>query len=179
MKTAALFAVLLGLLPACEAPVYPANGTGDLLLAASLQRAIIVQSTLFPYHFVPGSAELNALAQLRPLALQDFLQLGALFRVQRDAEFPGATARDSNSLVGHRHLSPLAGLRQQGDFGHCFLNWFARNVRALHFSHCQAADADRRARSAYRFQRLARQVRCRCTPLGKHRWLGAHIPADA
>ena len=68
MKTAALSAVLLGLLAACEAPVYPANGTGDLLLAASLQRAIVVQSTLFPYHFVTGSAELNELGQ-RDLAV--------------------------------------------------------------------------------------------------------------
>jgi hypothetical protein len=68
VKTAALSVILLGLLAACEAPVYPANGTGDLLLAASLQRAIVVQSTLFPYHFVPGSAELNELGQ-RDLAV--------------------------------------------------------------------------------------------------------------
>lgn len=63
MKTVALSAVLLGLLAACSAPEHPRYGTGDLLLAASLQRAIVVQSTLFPYHFVPDAAQLNELGE--------------------------------------------------------------------------------------------------------------------
>jgi hypothetical protein len=39
----------------------PRSGAGDLLLGASMQRAIVVQSALYPYHFVPDSAELNEL----------------------------------------------------------------------------------------------------------------------
>ena len=68
MKTARLSAVLLALLAGCAAPEHMPVGTGDLLLAASLQRAIVAQSTLFPYHFVADSAELNALGQ-RDLAV--------------------------------------------------------------------------------------------------------------
>ena len=69
MKTAAKFAVLLAL-AACSSPTErDPYGTGDLLLAASLQRAIVVQSTLFPYHFVPDSAELNELGQRDLLVL--------------------------------------------------------------------------------------------------------------
>jgi len=42
----------------------PNNGAGDLLLGASMQRAIIMQSALYPYHFVPDSAELNELGAI-------------------------------------------------------------------------------------------------------------------
>ena len=68
MKTAALIAAL-ALLAGCSAPQRDPYGTGDLLLAASMQRAIVVQSTLFPYHFVPDSAELNELGQRDLLVL--------------------------------------------------------------------------------------------------------------
>jgi len=69
VKTATLSAVLLALLAGCSAPEHPRYGTGDLLLAASMQRAIVVQSTLFPYHFVPDAAELNELGQRDLLVL--------------------------------------------------------------------------------------------------------------
>jgi len=41
----------------------PRSGTGDLLLGASLQRAVVAQATLFPYHFQPDGAELNDLGR--------------------------------------------------------------------------------------------------------------------
>jgi hypothetical protein len=69
VKTARL-AILL-LLAACSLtpPGNPAFvGTGDALLGASLQRALVAQSTLFPYHFRPASAELNDLGN-RDLAV--------------------------------------------------------------------------------------------------------------
>lgn len=69
MKTARL-AVLL-VLAACggtlPAPP-PWTGTGDALLGASMQRAIVAQSALFPYHFRPDAAELNELGR-RDLAV--------------------------------------------------------------------------------------------------------------
>jgi hypothetical protein len=62
VKTASLATLLL--LAACSTtpPEPPAfSGAGDALLGASLQRALVAQSTLFPYHFRPASAELNDL----------------------------------------------------------------------------------------------------------------------
>ena len=64
MKSPALnLAVLALLLGGCAVDPMsaPRNGAGDLLLGASMQRAIVVQSALYPYHFVPDSAELNEL----------------------------------------------------------------------------------------------------------------------
>ncbi|HEX5010070.1 MAG TPA: hypothetical protein VFY71_06695 [Planctomycetota bacterium] len=56
-------AVLAVLLAGCAVDPMkaPRSGAGDLLLGASMQRAIVVQSSLYPYHFVPDSAELNEL----------------------------------------------------------------------------------------------------------------------
>ena len=64
MKYPALnLAVLALLLGGCAVDPLksPRSGAGDLLLGASMQRAIVVQSALYPYHFVPDSAELNEL----------------------------------------------------------------------------------------------------------------------
>ena len=64
MKSPALnLAVLALLLGGCAVDPMksPRSGAGDLLLGASMQRAIVVQSALYPYHFVPDSSELNEL----------------------------------------------------------------------------------------------------------------------
>jgi hypothetical protein len=64
VKSPALnLAVLALLLGGCAVDPMksPRSGAGDLLLGASMQRAIVVQSALYPYHFVPDSAELNEL----------------------------------------------------------------------------------------------------------------------
>lgn len=96
MKTTALSLVALGLLAGCHAaPMHPASGCGDLLLAASLQRALVAQSTLFPYHFVPGSSELNELGRRDLLVLAYSLQehSGSLVVRRGDASPELAEAR--------------------------------------------------------------------------------------
>ena len=64
MKKFVLSSAVLALLSACASHT-KSDGlhAGDLLLGASLQRAIIAQSTVYPYHFVPDAAELNGLGQ--------------------------------------------------------------------------------------------------------------------
>jgi hypothetical protein len=95
VKTAALSTILLALLAGCSLPKHERYGTGDLLLAASLQRAIVVQSTLFPYHFVPDSAQLNELGQRDLLVLARHFQAhaGTLAVRGGDAPAPLAEAR--------------------------------------------------------------------------------------
>ena len=65
MKNPVLKLAALGLLLGACASDSHDNGpfAGDLLLGASLQRAIVTQSALFPYHFVPDAAELNELGE--------------------------------------------------------------------------------------------------------------------
>jgi len=57
----AALALLLGACVVNDPMGQPRNGAGDLLLGASMQRAIVMQSALYPYHFVPDSADLNEL----------------------------------------------------------------------------------------------------------------------
>ena len=120
MKTAILSIALLGLLAGCSAPEqHERYGAGDLLLAASLQRAIVVQSTLYPYHFVPDSAELNELGQRDLLVLARHFQShsGSLAVRRGDAGTSLADARLravvealANAGVGRDHVLVRDGL---------------------------------------------------------------------
>jgi hypothetical protein len=71
MKTTLiLLPVLLGTLAACgttnhqiEVERRESAAAGDAIRSASLNNAILAQHTLYPYHFVSGSAGLNALGE--------------------------------------------------------------------------------------------------------------------
>jgi hypothetical protein len=70
MRTLATLSLLLAVLAGCRSPsAEPAErGIGEMWVGAavrdaSLHKAILVQRTLFPYHFEPGSAELNDLGR--------------------------------------------------------------------------------------------------------------------
>jgi hypothetical protein len=52
----------------------PAPWVGEAVRSAAVERAIVVQHTLYAYHFVEGAAELNA------LGAKDFAILAAHFR---------------------------------------------------------------------------------------------------
>ena len=74
MKKALTAALLL----LCACADMPTGGSGpfagDMLLGASMERALIAQSTLFPYHFQADAAELNELGR------RDLLVLAAHLR---------------------------------------------------------------------------------------------------
>jgi hypothetical protein len=86
----ALTAVLLSL---CACAPMATSGDGpfarDMLLGASMERALITQSTLFPYHFEAGAAELNGLGRRDLMVLAGHLRMhqGSL-TVRRGAATP-------------------------------------------------------------------------------------------
>ena len=108
MKTFVLSSAVLALLSACASHT-KSDGlhAGDLLLGASLQRAIIAQSTVYPYHFVPDAAELNALGQ------RDVSVLAAHLR-----EHAGSLVVNRGSATQQLHdarvKAVLAALEQEG-----------------------------------------------------------------
>ena len=85
----------------------PRSGAGDLLLGASMQRAIVIQSALYPYHFVPDSADLNELGMndLSVLAMHLRDHAGSLLISRGDA---------SKELHEARVRAVLAALEESG-----------------------------------------------------------------
>lgn len=81
MKTANIpCACLLALLAGCAAPppsLMQGPHAGDMLLGASLERAIVAQSALYPCHFEYGGAELNELGRRDFAVLADHLRTHA------------------------------------------------------------------------------------------------------
>jgi hypothetical protein len=86
-----LLAVLLATLGACqnvnndtEVTEHDGPWAGDMISNASLNNAIVSQHTLYPYHFVTGSALLNELGQRDLSVLTDhFLRAGGDLNVHR------------------------------------------------------------------------------------------------
>jgi len=86
-----LIAVLLGALGACkganadtEVTEHDGPWAADLIANASLNNAIVTQHTLYPYHFVSGTATLNDLGQRDLSVLTDhFLKAGGDLNVHR------------------------------------------------------------------------------------------------
>lgn len=71
-------ALIAALLSLCACAEMATSGDGpfarDMLLGASMERALITQSTLFPYHFETGTAELNELGRRDLLVLAGHLR---------------------------------------------------------------------------------------------------------
>jgi len=103
----AVLALLLGACVVNDPMGQPRNGAGDLLLGASMQRAIVTQSALYPYHFVPDSAELNELGlnDLSVLAIHLRDHAGSLL-ISRGAA--------SKELHDARVRAVLAALEESG-----------------------------------------------------------------
>ena len=103
----AALALLLGACVVNDPMAQPRNGAGDLLLGASMQRAIVLQSALYPYHFVPDSAELNELGtiDLSVLAMHLRDHAGSLLISRGEA---------SPELHDARVRSVLAALEESG-----------------------------------------------------------------
>ncbi len=101
-----LRASLLALLAACAAPEPPAHA-GDLLLGASLERAILAQSSLFPCHFESGGTGLNELGRRDLGVLAEHLRThsGSLLIRRGDA---------SAALYQARVQAVLAALAEAG-----------------------------------------------------------------
>jgi hypothetical protein len=86
-----LLPVLLSTLAACHAATQGTDveehlgpWAGDEIQNASLNNAIVSQHTLYPYHFVNGSAELNELGARDLCVLTDhFLKAGGDLNVHR------------------------------------------------------------------------------------------------
>ena len=86
-----LIAVLLGALGACkganadtEVTEHDGPWAADVIANASLNNAIVTQHTLYPYHFVTGTATLNDLGQRDLSVLTDhFLKAGGDLNVHR------------------------------------------------------------------------------------------------
>ena len=86
-----LIAVLLGALGACkganadtEVTEHEGPWAADVIANASLNNAIVTQHTLYPYHFVAGTAQLNDLGQRDLSVLTDhFLKAGGDLNVHR------------------------------------------------------------------------------------------------
>ena len=76
MKTSRILsAALLAVLAGCSGPEKSTGlHAGDMLLGASLERAIIAQATLFPYHFEVDGKELNELGRRDVAVLADHLR---------------------------------------------------------------------------------------------------------
>ena len=115
MKTRFLEPLLMAsLLAGCASttpPTQPQGASeawvGDTLRAASMHRAIIVQSTLYPYHFVHGSAELNPLGERDLAVLADHISdHGGELNLHRGAA--------SFELYAARSRSVLDALAEEG-----------------------------------------------------------------
>lgn len=86
-----LIAVLLGALGACkganadtEVTEHDGPWSADVIANASLNNAIVTQHTLYPYHFVTGTAQLNDLGSRDLSVLTDhFLKAGGDLNVHR------------------------------------------------------------------------------------------------
>jgi hypothetical protein len=110
VKTANILgATLLATLAGCASASKPEHGpfAGDMLLGASLSRAIVAQSALYPCHFEPGGTQLNELG-LRDLGvLTEHLRThaGTLLVRRGDA---------STELHHGRVQAVLAALEQAG-----------------------------------------------------------------
>ena len=108
MKKLVLSCAVLALLSACAShPKSDGLHAGDLLLGASLQRAIIAQSTVYPYHFVPDAAELNGLGQ------RDVSVLAAHLR-DHAGSLVVSRGSVSQQLHDARVKAVLAALEQEG-----------------------------------------------------------------
>lgn len=106
------------LLAGCSSPhASPGpSGAGALLLGASLHRAVLAQSALHPYHFVPGAAGLNALGRRDLAILADALREhpGALSVRRGDATPELHEARVAAVLVA---LAEAGVARERVDLG--------------------------------------------------------------
>ena len=120
MKYPVLKLAVLGLLlGACASDSETHPFAGDLLLGASLQRAIVTQSALFPYHFVPDAAELNELgerdlgviaAHLRDNAGTLIIRRGTASKELHDARVAAVLAVLEQAGVQKEHVALRDGL---------------------------------------------------------------------
>jgi hypothetical protein len=104
-----LIAAVLGTLCACkganadtEVTEHDGPWAADLIANASMNNAIVTQHTLYPYHFVAGTAQLNDLGQRDLSVLMDhFLKAGGDLNVHRgSAPQPLYDARVKTVLEG-------------------------------------------------------------------------------